>query len=156
MQMLRPSRARRCLAVLITVALACTPRVLAAPPRLGAGLPPGTPTRPTLDAWERIDGDVETGAHHVVYELYVEPTRDGLYAVTRYQMALLPAAGTTGATHLFSEKYVWNVGRGQKLRCFALEAGVWRALAPNTDEYRAEMATAMAVYALHRRATLKR
>ena len=124
----------------------------AAAPRLGDDLPPGSPTRATLDGWERIDGQVETRDAHVTYEFYVDPARNGLYTVTRYRRGV---KGQGADLRLEDEKYVWNVGRGRPLRCFTRAGtGAWRALQHGSDEYRYEMLTVMSVYALHRQARL--
>jgi hypothetical protein len=128
--------------------------VAAAAPRLGDDLPPGSPSRATLAGWERIQGQVETAAAHVSYEFYIEPSRGALYTVTRYRRGL---KGDGDGLRLESEKYVWNVGRNHRLRCFArTDDGGWRTLESDSDEYRAEMLTAMSIYGLHREATRAR
>ncbi len=151
----KPPGARRAARVrALAVAMLAVATLAHAAPRLGDNLPPGTPSRATLDGWERVNGEAATARADVVYEFYVEPSRAGLYTVTRYRLALREA---DAGTRLVSEKYIWNVGRGQPLRCFELlQSGAWRALAHGSEEYRAEMMTAMSVYALHRRASRER
>lgn len=132
-----------------TVALA------ASLPETADDAPEGTPSRAVMADWEQIRGDVETDAVRVVYELYVTPERNGVYTVTRYRVTR-KVADALGPAREESQKYIWNMARGQPLRCFAREeGGAWRMLAHGSHEYRAEMLTAISVYALHRKARLE-
>jgi hypothetical protein len=117
-------------------------------------LPIGVPDGDAL-GWQRIDGDVTTAKARVVYALFVNPARDAIYEVARYQVTWL-ASGDAAANRQ-TEKLLWNEPRsaGGPPRCFAREGDAWRVLAPDSEEYRTEMGTAMQVYGLHRSVRLK-
>lgn len=125
------------------------------PPWFADDVPGGTPSLAAMRDWERIEGTVETATVRVVYELRVRPERNGIYTITRYRIRHKDT-GNGAAARDESEKYIWNVTRGEPLRCFARERDGWRALAHRSSEYQTEMLTAMSVYALHREATLAR
>lgn len=131
---------------------------------LSRSLPRGTPPPETLAAWERVGGEAEDGAHVVVYELYVNPFRPGLYEVTRFRVDRREAtAGAPTRRAIDTEKLLWNArpGTREPLVCYerASRRGwrtlwfrrwKWRRLAPGTAEYRSAMFTALRVYGLHR------
>ncbi|HET7294710.1 MAG TPA: hypothetical protein VFM88_19970 [Vicinamibacteria bacterium] len=115
---------------------------------LSGSLPPGVPDGAAL-GWERVTGDVAASDEAAVYEFYVNPARAAIYEVVRYRF--------TGAGRAEVEKLIWNryPSDGVGPLCYAHEAdGSWRRLANGSPEYRGEMATAMRVYGLHRRARL--
>jgi hypothetical protein len=131
---------------------------------LSRSLPPETPPAEELAAWERADGEAEDGEYVVVYALYVNPLRPGLYEVTRFRVDRLqgrPGAWTRRAKD--TEKLLWNArpGTREPLVCYErvarrgwrtlwLRRWAWRRLAPGTAEYRSAMFTALRVYGLHR------
>jgi hypothetical protein len=142
--------------------------LLAAATALAQGLsdrlPEGAPPAETLAAWERAEGRTEQRDWAVVYELYVNPLRSGLYEVTRFRVDHLePAPGGRTRRVPDTEKLVWNARPGTRdpLVCYErtgrrgwrtpwLKRWTWRRLEPGTPEYRAAMFTALRVYGLHR------
>jgi hypothetical protein len=133
---------RRALSALLLLATSAAP--------LSSSLPRGVPDGAAL-GWERITGDVATDVEGAAYEFYVNPGRGAIYEVVRYSF--------NRAGRAESEKLVWNrqPSAGLGPACFAHESdGSWRQLRNGTPEYRGEMATAMRVYALHRRVRLGR
>jgi hypothetical protein len=154
------NRSRRAGLLLLTL-LATAP---AGAQGLSGRLPEGAPPAETLAAWERADGRTEEGDWAVVYELYVNPQRPGLYEVTRFRVDRLER-GPDGETRRVpeTEKLVWNAHPGtrdplvcyertgrQGWRTLGLPRWMWRRLAPGTPEYRSAMFTALRVYVLHR------
>jgi len=118
---------------------------------LTASLPRDVPAAAAMSGWEKADGRAEVGEWSVVYALYVNPVRPGLYEVTRFRVA-----------HE-TEKLLWNSRPGSRepLVCYEwsgrrswrslwIRRWAWRRLAPGTEAYRAAMFTALRVYALHR------
>ncbi|HEY2943976.1 MAG TPA: hypothetical protein VGN09_16200 [Vicinamibacteria bacterium] len=154
-------RSRRAgLLLLAALAPAC-----ATGPGLARRLPAGTPSAETLSGWEHAGGEVEDGQQVVVYALFVNPLRPGLYEVTRFRVDRLeglPGARTRRVTN--TEKLLWNARPGTRapLVCYErvarrewrtlwLRRWTWRRLAPSTAEYRSAMFTAIRVYGLHRK-----
>jgi hypothetical protein len=146
------------------VLLALLVAACAATPPLSRSLPRDIPPAGTLATWERADGRAEDGDRMVVYELYVNPGRPGLYEVTRFRVDRLegPAAAPTRRSR-DTEKLLWNArpDTHEPLVCYErtarrgwrtlwLRRWSWRRLAPGTPEYRAAMFTALRVYGLHR------
>jgi hypothetical protein len=131
---------------------------------LSRTLPPETPSVETLAAWERADGKAEDGEQVVVYSLFVNPRRPGLYEVTRFRVDRIEGRPGARARRVKdTEKLIWNArpGTREPLVCWEraahrgwrtlwLRRWAWRRLAPGTAEYRAAMFTALRVYGLHR------
>ena len=154
------NRSRRAALLLLAVlGTAC-----ATAPGLSRRLPRDVPAAETLAAWERAGGEAMDAERVVVYELYVNPLRPGLYEVTRFRVDRLegPAGGRTRRVKE-TEKLLWNARPGTRdpLVCYERTAGrgwktlwvrrwAWRRLAPGTSEYRSAMFTAIRVYHLHR------
>jgi hypothetical protein len=117
--------------------------------------PAGVPGPVEMAGWERIDGDVETTRGRAIYALYVDPRRGAIYTVTRYRVRW-KELGADGRPRerTETEKYVWL--RRRELGgavCFERGTdGQWRELASGSAAFRAEMATSIAVYGLHRAA----
>ena len=146
------------------LALALLAAATAVAQGLSDRLPEGAPPAETLAAWERADGRTEQREWAVVYELYVNPLRPGLYEVTRFRVDRLePGSGGRTRRVPETEKLVWNARPGTRdpLVCYErtgrrgwrtlwLKRWTWRRLAPGTPEYRAAMFTALRVYGLHR------
>jgi hypothetical protein len=100
----------------------------------------------------------------LVYALFVNPLRPGLYEVTRFRVDRIegrPGARTRRVKD--TEKLIWNARPGAREPLFCYERAArrewrtlwlrrwtWRRLAPGTAEYRAAMFTALRVYGLHR------
>jgi hypothetical protein len=143
----------------------CLPYVLAVAHLLagavasGASLSGTTPTdspgAKVLGGWRKVAGDVETSTTRISYELYVNPEHEAMYEVTRYRVTRL-SKGSDGRirARTETEKFLWNAHPGREhLRCFELLAdGTWVRLKSDTPEYRGEMANAIYVYGLHRKA----
>jgi len=154
------NRSRRAaLLLLAVVGPAC-----ATAPGLSRRLPREVPAAETLAAWERAGGEAMDGERVVVYELYVNPVRPGLYEVTRFRVDRFegPAGGRTRRVKE-TEKLLWNArpGTREPLVCYeraarrgwpplGLRPWPWRRLDPGTAEYRSAMLTAIRVYNLHR------
>jgi hypothetical protein len=133
-------------------------------PGLSRSLPREAPPEKTLAAWERADGEAQDGDRVVVYALYVNPLRPGLYELTRFRVDRLEARpGARTRRVKDTEKLLWNArpGTREPLICYEraarrnwrtlwLRRWTWRRLAPGTAEYRSAMFTALRVYGLHR------
>jgi hypothetical protein len=133
-------------------------------PGLSRSLPREAPPEETLAAWERADGEAPDGDRVVVYALYVNPLRPGLYELTRFRVDRLEARpGARTRRVKDTEKLLWNArpGTREPLICYEraarrswrtlwLRRWTWRRLAPGTAEYRSAMFTALRVYGLHR------
>jgi hypothetical protein len=126
-------------------------------------LPRGTPPAGTLAGWERADGEAQEGDQRILYQLYVNPQRPGLYEVTRFRVDRVAQQGDRTRRVETTEKLVWNARPGTRapLVCYErvgrrswrtlwFRRWSWRQLVPDTDEYRAAMFTAIRVYNLHR------
>ncbi|PYQ11397.1 MAG: hypothetical protein DMF80_21815 [Acidobacteria bacterium] len=136
----------------------------ATPGGLAKALPSGIPAARTLAGWEHASGEVRDGDSSVVYALYVNPIRPGLYEVTRFRVDRPESrAGGRAKRVKDTEKLLWNArpGTREPLVCYErtgrrswrtlwLRRWSWRRLAPGTAEYRAAMFTAIRVYNLHR------
>jgi hypothetical protein len=92
------NRSRRAGLLLLTL-LATAP---AGAQGLPGRLPEGAPPAETLAAWDRADGRTEEEDWAVVYELYVNPQRPGLYEVTRFRVDRLER-GPDGRTRRVPE-----------------------------------------------------
>jgi hypothetical protein len=131
---------------------------------LSGTLPEGTPSAQTLGAWQRLDGQGEDGEWAVVYALYVNPLRPGLYEVTRFRVDRLQRRpGAAARRRAETEKLLWNSRPGtlEPLVCYErapqrgwrtlwLRRWKWRRLTPGTPDYQGAMFTALRVYGLHR------
>src|SRR5713101_166647 len=99
---------------------------------LSRTLPRETPTAETLAGWERADGEAEDGERVVVYALFVNPLRPGLYEVTRFRVDRIE--GRPGARirrMKDTEKLIWNArpGAREPLVCYERAARrEWRTL----------------------------
>jgi hypothetical protein len=127
-------------------------------------LPDGPPSAVTLAGWERADGQAEEADWAVVYSLYVNPLRPGLYEVTRFRVDRLQRRpGAAARRRAETEKLLWNArpGTREPLVCYErapqrgwrtlwLRRWSWRRLTPGTSEYQGAMFTALRVYGLHR------
>jgi hypothetical protein len=131
---------------------------------LSGTLPEGAPSAQTLAAWQRLDGQAEDGEWAVVYALYVNPLRPGLYEVTRFRVDRLHRRpGAAARRRADTEKLLWNArpGTREPLVCYEraphrgwrtlwLRRWRWRRLTPGMPDYQGAMFTALRVYGLHR------
>jgi hypothetical protein len=120
---------------------------------LHRALPSPLPARTILAGWEHIEGEVtQKDGVSYDYEMYVDPERSGMYAITHYQV-LHPATATLPALRE-SEKVVWSESAGQRvpLRLFERIDGRWRTMSPTVPAYTREMLIVMHLYGLHRQA----
>lgn len=131
---------------------------------LARTLPRGVPAGETLAGWERWGGEAREPDAVVVYALYVNPLRPGLYEVTRFRVDRFerrPGGKTRRVKD--TEKLLWNArpGTREPLLCYEragrrswrtlwLPRWTWRQIAPGTTEYQTAMFTAIRVYSLHR------
>jgi hypothetical protein len=120
-----------------------------------ATLPPGVAD---VAGWELVTGDFETPKLRGAYRLYVNPARLALYQVMRYRVQRLPSSAGPGDATLRAERVVFvrRPGVREPVECWERRAPgsapEWRALAPGTGEYVAEMAQLTEVLAIHRAA----
>src|SRR5207245_5588598 len=154
------NRSRRAGLVLVA-ALAAGP---ATPGGLAGTLPSNVPAPQTRAGWERVSGEVRDGDAAVVYELYVNPIRPGLYELTRFRVDRLEAQGGGRARRVKdNEKLLWNArpGTNEPLICYErtgrrswrtlwLRRWSWRRLGPDTAESRAATFTAIRLHNLRR------
>lgn len=112
-------------------------------------LPDGVPD---VSRWEKATGSAELGEprYLVEYELYVSPTRSGVYGLTRYRFSRV------GAAQPASEKLQWDRdGRDvRRYECAPSDAAhrqpcQWRELPRGSAEYIGELGSLMSVYNLH-------
>jgi hypothetical protein len=119
---------------------------------LSGTFPVETPSGDAIAGWTRVAGQVESDGAQIAYELYVEPRRPGLYALTRYRVRR--AHETAG-----DEILIWNARPGlEPLRCFSrvsrpnpwtfglLPVWHWEPVPNGTTPYRQAMFTAIRVY----------
>jgi hypothetical protein len=121
-----------------------------AAPRLSQDSPAEMPQGAALAKWERFAGQAQAGAVVVVYELWVNPRRPGLYEITRYRGFRVTPEGVRDDPN-WREILLWNPGPDEPLRCFERAADRWERIPPHTDRLRDEMLRAMQVYGLYRR-----
>jgi hypothetical protein len=114
--------------------------------------PAELPPHAIVAAWPRVAGYAAFGAgRRISYELYVEPSRSALYAITRYRVS-----SSSGARN---EVLIWNSrpGTHEPLHCFERVAQaptvaggavkwIWVAVPHDTAPYREAMLTAIHVY----------
>ena len=154
------NRSRRAgLLLLAALAPAC-----ASSTALTRGLPRAVPAAETVAGWEGAAGEAEDGEHVIVYELYVNPLRPGLYEITRFRLDRLEGAAEARQRRVGrTETLIWNArpGTREPLVCYErasrrgwrtlwLRKWSWRRLVPGSSEYQAAMFTALRVYGLHR------
>jgi hypothetical protein len=122
-------------------------------------LPPGVAD---VSRWELVRGDFETARARGGYRFYVNPERVAIYQVMRYRIQRLPFGGQRGDAALGAERVVFvrRPGVREPIECWERQgpgsATEWRALAPGTAEYQAEMMVLTQVLAVHRAARLGR
>jgi hypothetical protein len=125
---------------------------------LSRKFPPAVPSGKQLVQWEHETGEARTATHALVYELWVDPGRPGLYAITHYRVSLLDGSHRRDA----HEVLLWNAAPGEPLRCFQRVSyrpiwalGLWRrwkwrVVPRGSASFDAEMRRAIEVYALQR------
>jgi hypothetical protein len=149
----------RAAAIALALAAAGIVRAEPAATRFAETLPPGVAD---VSRWELVSGDFETARMRGGYRFYVNPDRSALYQVMRYRVQRLPLDGERGDATLGAERvvYVRRPGVSEPIECWERQAPgsatQWRALAPGTAEYRAEMLTLTQVLAVHRAARIGR
>jgi hypothetical protein len=126
------------------------------------GIVPFAPTLPPAVAdvtgWEIVSGEFETARARGAYRFYVNPKRQAIYQVMRYQVQLLAPASPLESSRSSAERVVFarQPGSRQPLLCWEREPpGVvpaWREVRPGTDEYQLEMAMVMRVLEVHQAA----
>jgi hypothetical protein len=131
---------------------------------LTRSLPRAVPAAETVAGWEGVAGEVEDAEQVIVYELYVNPARPGLYEITRFRLDRREGTPEARQRRIGrTETLVWNArpGTREPLACYErvsrrgwrtlwVRKWTWRRLVPGTPEYQAAMFTALRVYGLHR------
>jgi hypothetical protein len=135
-----------------TSLLACASSEL---PGFTESLPPEIPD---LSTWEKITGRAELAAPHrlVEYELFVGPTRRGLYAVVRYRTRITDPVERKRSAISTNEKLQWDVEGGglRRYECVPLSSHTaspcrWKELAHDTPEFLEELPVVLSIYGLH-------
>jgi hypothetical protein len=150
------------LAAVVLLLAAATPLPAPAPapaapaaPVFADTLPPGIAD---VSGWEVISGDFETPQMRGGYRFYVNPERLAMYQLMRYRVQRLPSATQPGDAALGAERvaFIRRPGVREPIDCWERRADgaddEWRAFAPATAEYVAEMTVLMQVLAIHRAA----
>jgi hypothetical protein len=138
-------------AVISALVLAASSLVLLAQDRPGA-----LPSHAVVSQWPRVAGDADFGRGlRVSYELYVEPSRPMLYAITRYRVS--PGRGRADQ----NEMLIWNAqpGTREPVLCFervmrpatssAAASVEWVPVAQSSPTYRDAMMIAVRVYSAY-------
>jgi hypothetical protein len=124
-------------------------------PPLAAALPEAVVD---VSGWETVSGEFETPGARGVYLFHVNPRRQAIYQVMRYQVELLLPTTDLQRRRGSDERvaFVRNPGAREPLLCWRWDSErtvpSWRALASGTDEYTLEMGVLMRVLAVHRAA----
>ena len=111
-----------------------------------------------VSGWETVSGEFEAPDARGVYVFHVNPRRQAMYQVMRYQVELLLPSSDLQRRRGSDERvaFVRNPGAREPLLCWQrdLKGAVpsWRALASGTDEYTLEMGVLMRVLSVHRAA----
>ena len=145
-------RARGLAWALIVAALASA-AACATTARLAGHLPADLPD---VSRWERSDGEVDfAGPRRTIeYRLYVDPTRPGFYAVTRYRITHANPDERLATDHTDRERLQWHKG-GRDVRryeCVPAQRGkpcAWRELEKGGAEFLEMMPTLLQLYAMH-------
>ena len=128
----------------------------------GAPVGPFAPVLPgavvDVTGWEIVSGEFETARARGAYLFYVNPRRQALYQLVRYQVELLAPASEAERVRRPAERVVFvrEPGSHEPLLCWVREplgsGPAWREVPPGTDEYRLEMGMVMRVLEVHRAA----
>jgi hypothetical protein len=147
---------RLAVAAAVLLATASAPaRAEPASTPFAATLPPGIVD---VSGWELVTGDFETPQMRGGYRFYVNPARLAMYQLMRYRVQRLATGTQPGDAALRSERVVFvrRPGVREPIDCWERQAPgavpEWRALAPGTPAYDAEMMLLMQVLAIHRTA----
>lgn len=122
--------------------------------RFSPVLPAGIPDP---SGWEKSSGSAEFDNPHrfVDYELYVQPGREALYALTRYRITLTDPRDRERYKITANEKLQWDppTGAPRRFQCDAHPSGPcrWRELPRWSAEYVGETPAILSVYSLHLR-----
>jgi hypothetical protein len=117
-------------------------------------LPAGVPDP---SRWEHSSGRAEFENPHrlIAYELYVQPGREALYALTRYRITLTDPQDRERYGITANEKLQWDPpdGAPRRFECDAPRSGAcqWRELPRWTSEYIGETSSILSIYSLHLR-----
>jgi len=118
-----------------------------------AALPPAVVD---VSGWETITGEFETPGARGVYVFHVNPRRQAIYQVMRYQVELLRPTSELQRRRGSDERvaFVRNPGAREPMLCWQRDSEEavpsWRALTSGTEEYTLEMGVLMRVLAVHR------
>jgi hypothetical protein len=124
-------------------------------------LPAALPSQlPDVSSWEQSWGEVDFGepSGTLVYRLYVDPDRNGVYGVTYYRIRIRDPEARRRAGVSDSPKLQWII-EAREVRRFECEPVTapsgddlceWREHERGSAAYQAELGTVLRIYALHR------
>jgi hypothetical protein len=112
-----------------------------------------------MAGWETLRGGFTAPWGEVAYELFVEPSRIGLYRVTRYRVTAVPGTGGDAAPPMDTVQFISHPGQRRPL-CYQrpVSAGAkapWVLLAPGSPSYNEEMWRGIEVFQRQQKAHLK-
>ena len=137
--------------------------ILGSPPALGQtpDLPAVLPSQlPDVSGWEQSWGEIEFGkpSGALVYRLYVDPDRNGVYGVTYYRIRIRDPEERLRSGVSDNPKLQWIIA-ARDVRRFECEPVIappdddlceWREHAWGSAAYDAELGTVLRIYSLHR------
>jgi len=110
---------------------------------------------PDVSAWPSSGEvlDLDDPPRTLEYVLYVDPERQGEWALVRYRVRVEDPAARERLGVDDDEKLQWSVD-GRRLRRFACRAAAsgcaWEELEPGTPAYDRELGTVLFIYRTHR------
>jgi hypothetical protein len=111
-----------------------------------------------VSRWELVTGEFETATARGSYRFYVNPARRAMYQLMRYRVDILEPWPAVRERHGDAERvaFVRLPGSREPMLFWARHPPgtdpAWRAIAADSDEYRAELGVLMAVLGVHRAA----
>jgi hypothetical protein len=115
-----------------------------------------------VSAWTVVSGDFDTVRVRGAYRFYVNPARQAMYQLMRYDVQLLDPRSDLERDRRPGERVVFaaHPGTAEPLLCWSKERGpgsrAWLPVPAGTDAYRLEMMTLMQVLGIHRERALHR
>ena len=109
-----------------------------------------------VSTWTVVSGDFDTVRARGGYRFYVNPARQAMYQLMRYDVQLLDPRSDLERDRRPGERVVFaaHPGTAEPLLCWSKERGpasrAWLRVPAGTDAYRLEMMTLMQVLAIHR------
>ena len=115
---------------------------------------------PNIASWERITGsaDLDGPSRTIDYVFYVDPKRQGLYAITHYRVTIADVEDRRRAGVTASERLQWHTREGalRRFECHRASPPApypcsWSELAPEGSAHRNQLPLILEIYELHRR-----